>query len=319
MVILDDNINGKDIFPDGIGITFGKFDGIHLGHRALINRLTKLCSERCIKSAVYTFKQNPKSILYNEKVGILASRDKKNKLIQSLRVNYIIYDDFDNNLWTMKPEEFFKDVLVKKYNVRLMVVGFNFRFGAGRTGDTKTLQKLGNKYGIHIEVQEPTLVQVDGHNLEVSSTIARKLIHDGDVTKVSELLSRYYSLEGTVVQGSGKGRELGYRTANLKLMENQVTPQNGGYATMTLIDGEFYNSVTYVGTRPTFDGKERSIETHLINQDLDLYDKNIEVYFVDKVSIDKKFDSPQDLTTYIKQAVQVAEEKLKSINFSKLI
>lgn len=318
MVILDDNVNGENIFPNGIGITFGKFDGIHSGHRALINKLIELCGEKGLKSAVYTFKQNPKSILYNEKVGVLATKDKKDRLVQALKVDYIIYDDFDSNLWLMEPEKFFKDVLVKKYNIKLMVVGFNFRFGAGRAGDAKTLQELGEKYGIHIEVLEPTTIEFDGQDLEVSSTIIRKLINEGKVDKVSELLTRYYSLEGTVVHGYGKGRELGYRTANLKLNENQVIPQDGGYASMTFIDGEFYNSVTYIGTRPTFNGTERTIETHIIGQDLDLYDKNIEVYFEDRIAVDKKFDTPQGLAAYIKQAVRVAEEKLKEVNFAKL-
>lgn len=319
MIILDDNINGENIFPDGIGITFGKFDGIHLGHRALISRLTEFCRKKELKSVVYTFKQNPKSILYNKKVGMLATREKKNRLIQTLGVDYIVYDDFDNRLWTMSPEIFFKDVLVKKYNVKLMVVGFNFRFGAGREGDIKTLRELGEKYGIHIEVIEPTIIQTDGQNSEVSSTITRELIGSGEIDKVPGLMNRYYSLEGIVVHGHGKGRELGYSTANLKLSENQVIPQDGGYATMTFIEGEFYSSVTYVGIRPTFDGKDRTIETHIINQDFDLYDKHIEVYFIDKIAVDKKFDTTKNLAAYIRQVVQVAEERLKKVNFSKLI
>jgi riboflavin kinase/FMN adenylyltransferase len=202
--------------------------------------------------------------------------------------------------------------------VKLMVVGFNFRFGAGRVGTVETLMELGKKYGIDIEVMKPTIVQVEGENVEVSSTIIRELINTGEVSKASVLLNRYYSLEGTVVQGNQKGRELGYKTANLQLKKNQVVPLNGGYATVTLVDGEFYNSATYIGTRPTFDGKERSIETHIINQDLVLYNKTMEVYFIDKIAEDKKFETVKGLSDNIKQAVLIAEEKLAFVDFSKL-
>lgn len=302
------NIQKNDIqYSTGVGL--GNFDGLHIGHMALINTLIDECHLNGLKSVVYTFVKHPDHMLRKKFISpLITSNEQKTKILASTELDYLCYQEFDEEYSRLSPDEFIKDILIDRLKIKLAVVGFNYRFGYMGKGDPEYLKKAGEKYGFRVIVVPPVKVNAE----IVSSTLIRSYIKKGNIERVFQLLGRHFSLSGTVVSGKRIGRTLGFPTANITANPEMVVPANGVYITKTRIEGKWHNGVTNVGIAPTVRGNNLfSIETHLldIEPDEELYGKEIEVCFITKLRGEKRFDSVEALKK------QVAEDIKKTRDY----
>lgn len=305
------NINDLNFNFKNSVLTIGSFDGIHLGHK----RLMELTKEAALKfnsvSIVLTFHPHPLKVLKPErKIHLITTFDKKIELISYIGIDYLIYINFTPEFSKMVPENFIKDVIYCKLKPLRIIVGHDFGFGSGKTGNTSLLEKLGVELGFDLIVVSP--VNVGGQI--VSSTLIRKLVLNGDVSSVKNFLSRYYSVHGNVERGSGRGKLIGYPTANI-VPEEELFPKDGVYASVVKIDNKIYNAVSNIGSNPTFLDESRKIESYIFNYNDDLYNKDIEVFFIERLRDEVKFDSVDSLRAKIKEDIVIAASILKNIEF----
>lgn len=288
--------------PAGVGL--GNFDGLHVGHMALVNTLINESRINGLDSMIYTFTKHPENILRKKLfTPLLTTVNKKIQLLNETALNYIYFEEFDENYSRMKPAGFVKDVLVGKLKTRLAVAGFDYRFGYKGQGDVNLLRELGRELNFKVIVIPP--IKID--NEIVSSTLIRESVAKGDMERVFRLLGRHYSITGEVTDGRRIGSKIGFPTANIHPEEYLILPHNGVYVTCTLLDGRFYSSVTNVGLNPTFgDVMRTSVETHLLDFDRDIYNRSIEVFFLSKVRPEKKFKSKEELAEQIRRDILTA-------------
>ncbi len=293
----------KEIF-EGAFIALGTFDGLHIGHKAVITS-EKTEYERKI---VLMFKEHPQVSLVGKHPGILITPDKEKELLSQWGVE-AEYIDFDS-VSSLSPEEFVDEILVGKFNARALACGFNYRFGKGASGDVNTLRLLCAQREIKLTVVN----QVDYKNEPVSSTRIRKAISDGKMCDAAKMLGRYYSYDFEVKHGDERGRILGSPTINQFFMKNFQVPEFGVYASYTVIDGKRYSSVTNIGVRPTIEGiSEKRSETNIIGFQGDLYGKHPEVFIVEKIRGELKFDSLEQLSEQIAKDRELAVEIIKGV------
>jgi riboflavin kinase/FMN adenylyltransferase len=279
----------NDSFQRNTGVGLGNFDGLHIGHMALINTLISECRLNDLQSVVYTFTKHPDTMLRKALISqIITTNEQKTRLLKSTTLDTLCYKEFDEAFSRLSPKEFIKDILVDTLKIRLAVVGFNYRFGYMGKGDVEYLKKSGEKYGFRVIVVPPVKVKAE----IVSSTLIREYIKKGKMERVFQLLGRHFSLYGTVIAGRRIGRTLGFPTANIVSHPNMAVPANGVYITKTKYDDRWVNSITNVGIAPTLrEGKAFSIETHMLDYNEDIYGKNIEVCFIRKLRDEKKYES----------------------------
>ncbi len=302
-VIENGFIPQKDVY---CGVGLGNFDGLHRGHMALINTLLSECRINDLYSVVYTFKKHPEHILRKKLfTPLIMTVEHKVGILEKTGLEALYFQEFDEAFSRMRAEAFIEKILVEKMKARLVVVGFNFRFGYMGKGDTELLKRMGKKLGFTVIVIPPVKVREE----IVSSTLIRKLIVEGKMEKVFNLLGRHFSVPGKVVTGRKIGRTMGFPTANMMPEPYLVMPASGVYITRTLYQGKWYNSVTNVGTCPTFsENTVASLETHMIEFEGELYGKDIEVFFLKKLRNEKRFQSPQDLIRQIQKDILKAKE-----------
>jgi len=304
------NILENGIFPDCgkyCGVGLGNFDGLHRGHMALINTLVHKCRLNDLHSVVYTFKKHPENILRKKLfTPLIMTREQKTAILAKIDIDTLYFQEFDEEFSRMTADEFIKDILVEKLRSKLVVVGFDFRFGYMCRGDAEYLKKMGRKLGFAVIVIPP--VKVGGEI--VSSTLIRQYIAKGRMEKVFELLGRHFSISGKVVAGRREGRTMGFPTANILPEEYLIMPAPGVYVTRTLYQGQWYNSLTNVGICPTVkNDRTASVETHMIGFDQELYGKDIEVFFLKKLRSEKKFETHADLINQIKKDIEKARNE----------
>lgn len=287
-------------------VGLGNFDGLHVGHMALVNTLINEARLNGLESMIYTFTKHPENILRKKLfTPLLTTVGKKIQLLSETALNYIFFDEFDENYSRMKPECFVREVLLEKLGARLIVAGFDYRFGYMGQGNVNLMKELGKKYNFKVIIIPP--IKID--NEIVSSTLIRGHVGRGDMESVFKLLGRHYSITGEVLDGKHIGRRIGFPTANLQPEEYLIMPHTGVYITKTLYDGEFYSSITNIGLNPTFGDEARiSVETHILNFNKDIYRSSIEVFFLTKLRNEIKFKSGQELAEQIHHDVQAAKE-----------
>lgn len=295
--------NAKIKGPTGVGL--GNFDGLHIGHMALINTLINKSKFDGLESMIYTFTKHPENILRKKLITpLLTTESKKIQLLNETSLDYLYFEEFDEKFSRMQPEEFVEQVLVDRLNIKLAVAGFDYRFGYKGQGDTELLKKLGEKFGFKTIVIPP--VKVD--NEIISSTLIREQVMKGNMEKVFKLLGRHYSITGKVESGRRVGSKLGFPTANLHPEVYLILPHDGVYITKTLVDGVLHNSITNIGKNPTFenDGKLR-VETHIFNFKDEIYGKDIEVFFISMIRGEKRFSSKDELLEQVNKDISVAK------------
>lgn len=271
--------------PDRLGpsaVTIGKFDGVHAGHRAVIDELRRVAGALDIESAVVTFDRNPLELLAPQKSPVsLVGIDQKLDLLAQTGIDTVLVLTFDRSTADLTPEEFVRHILVDALNARVVLVGRDFRFGARGAGSVETLRALGVGFGFSVRLIED--VRRD-NGRRVSSTWIRELLAAGDVESAARLLGHVPSLRGVVVPGAQRGRELGFPTANLSPESEGLIPADGVYAGW-LTDGvDRYPAAISVGNNPTFEGvPARQVEAYVLDRELDLYGHLVEVAFVERI------------------------------------
>lgn len=279
-------------------LALGNFDGIHLGHREIIQRTVKKAAELGLKSGIFTFANHPRNVIMNEEfTKNIIYFEEKAEIIRKLGIDYLFNITFDETIMSMSPREFVQNLLIDKMNMKYGLCGFNYHFGNRALGTTEELGKMSQEMGFEIEVVSPVLI--DG--VVVSSTLIRQLITSGKVELCLKYLGRYYAVNGEVVVGNKLGKTLGFPTSNLIIDESMVSPANGVYLTWCTYNGVTYPSITNVGNRPTIGEFVKNVETHIFDFDKELYGKRIHVDFLFKTRDEMKFESVKALSEQIKR------------------
>ena len=279
-------------------MTVGNFDGVHLGHRALLRKVIEDAQSRGGASVVLTFDPHPLKIVAPAIAPrmLLARRDKMG-LLRDVGIDFTIIQKFTPSFCDLAAEEFVQRY-VTGLGTQSLWVGRDFRFGKGRTGTVEELRAWGPQSGFEVKIIE----EVMKANRRVSSSRIRDLIETGDVNAVQRYLGRYHFIVGRVVRGQQRGRELGFPTANL-LSRSEVMPPDGIYATFVELGGQHFPSVTSVGWNPTFGDGPRTIETHILGFDANIYGRRLRLFFLDRIRDEKKFSSVELLVGQIRQDV----------------
>jgi phosphoribosyl 1,2-cyclic phosphate phosphodiesterase len=292
--------------PTGRGgvLAIGNFDGIHLGHQAILRATVSRAHESNDVATALTFDPSPRKVLRPESApSRLLTNAQRIERFSELGIESAVVLPFTLELARLSPEDFVLEILVRGLLVRAVLVGENFRFGHRQAGDVKFLRELGMRYSFDVVIIPPV-----GYRGEiVSSTAIRREIANGKVTHASSLLGRPFSLTGQVISGTGTGRHFTFPTLNLA-PEQELLPARGVYVTRTRLEGEdrSHRSVTNIGMRPTFNGSALSVETHLLNFSGEITPRHIEVQFWKRLREEKKFDSAEDLRTQIARDIRSA-------------
>ena len=282
-------------------IALGMFDGVHLGHRALMSRLQEEAKLLHAIPAVYTFSNHPLEVLGGS-VRLLSGIRERNMLLRSLGAEELESVPFTREMASLSPEAFV-DLLSAKWDVRGLVVGYNYTCGDRGAGTPETLREIGKRRGFSVSVVEPVLLEGE----PVSSTRIREAVERGDITLANRLLKRRYTLSGTVVQNKRIGSRIGFPTANIDANPKRAIPADGVYATFASVDGGMYRAVTNIGTNPTVNGEKLTIETHLIDFHADIYGQPLSILFRKRMRGELMFDSLDALKEQIRLDVEEAE------------
>jgi riboflavin kinase / FMN adenylyltransferase len=283
----------------GIAIAIGNFDGFHQGHREIIDTLKTIASEKNRLSMIVMITPNPK-VYFNPSFQLIHTDAQKKKILEEQSVDLVSIIDF-NRIANMSNEEFLRDILIQKYNMKSIVMGENFRFGKDREGDIEFIKEASKRYGFDFTVA--ATVMLDG--VRISSTYIRERLAHAEIEESNRMLGRKYMIEGIVIEGDKVGRQLGFPTINIET-ENTLLPE-GVFKTSVEIETETFDSITYIGYRPTFKGREKKVETHIFDFDRKVYGKSVKLYFEKKVRDEMKFESENSLVMQIRRDI----EKLK--------
>ena len=280
-------------------LTVGTFDGVHAGHKVLINRVISLANEMNARSVVVTFDPHPREIIEPGDAGIklLSSLKERSELLADLGVDEMVVIPFDRDFSLLTSEEFVKEIIWKKIGVSKFVIGYDHQFGRDREGTIETVKRLGNELGFESLVVSKQEVG----NKTVSSTAIRKAIQEkGDMKLAASFLERFYIMNGTVVHGDKRGKSIGYPTANIQPEnEKKVTPKKGVYAVWVRVDDEYFGGMMNIGERPTFEGTTDTLEVHIFDFDHDIYGKDVQLQFVERIRDEKKFSGVDELVAQL--------------------
>lgn len=284
-------------------VALGFFDGVHLGHRSLIEKARQIAAERQITSTAYTFDRHAAELLGRQIQYILPQEEKVRRL-SALRVDLVYVQEINRDFLSMEPEAFVEKILKNTLNAAWVVAGENYRFGKGKAGDAKLLKMLCGRYGINCDI----LPFIRLEDTIVSSSKIRAWISEGKLDAANSVLGYSFYLRGTVQMGRQDGRKMGFPTANLVAPDNQILPPNGVYATVTQIGDQKYDSITNVGIAPTFGGTKKVVETNLFEFNKDIYGRQIKVAFLGRIRTEEKFSSVEHLATQIQMDIRTRKK-----------
>jgi riboflavin kinase / FMN adenylyltransferase len=304
---------GLDGVPARYGpsaVTIGKFDGVHRGHRAVIQRIREIASEHDLHAVVVTFDRNPLELLAPDKCPpALVSVRQKLELLATTGLDATLLLPFDRALASVPATEFVERVLVDTLDAKAVLVGHDFRYGARGAGDVALLRDLGAKFGFTVEVIED--VATENAARRVSSTWIRELLAEGDVRQATAMLGHTPTVSGIVVHGAKRGRGLGYPTANLSPESEGLIPADGVYAGWLTDAGTRYPAAISVGDNPTFEGvAKKQVEAYVLDREIDLYDHLVDVEFVERLRGMVAFTSIPDLIDQMRSDVDRARDIL---------
>lgn len=297
---------GLDAIPSGWGrcvVSIGVFDGVHRGHQALIGRAVLRARETGLPAVVLTFDPHPSEVVRpGSHPPVLTPVRRKAEIMEKLGVDVLVVLPFNTDFSKLGPAEFVHVVLVEKLHAAAVVVGENFRFGHKAAGDLDELRTLGRKFGFSTE----GLPMLRDDDVTLSSTFVRSSIDAGEVGQAAEALGRPHRIDGIVVRGEGRGRQLGYPTANVQSERHVAVPADGVYAGWAVLRGERRQAAISVGTNPTFEGRKRTVEAFILDFDEDIYGCELGVEFVERIRGMEKFDSVDDLVEQMGRDVEKA-------------
>lgn len=288
-------------------LALGNFDGVHLGHQAILKKAVERAGVIGGLSVVFTFDPHPVKVLAPEKyLPLITPTEKKIKLIEEMGISAAICAEFNLEFSNLHPRSFVKEILVGKVGVKEVVVGFNYSFGKGRGGGIDFLKEMGEEYGFKLHVVEP--VRIGG--TVVSSSKVREAIWNGDVRLASMLLGRPYGMDGRVVAGMKRGKRLGFPTANIET-KGELFPKSGVYAAVIMLKGKEYKAVANVGKHPTFPEDPFSVEAHIFDFDSEIYGTEVGLLFIERIRDDMAFLTPEALSEQIRHDTLKAREILR--------
>lgn len=290
--------NIKDIYNiDKSVITIGNFDGVHNGHKTLINKVLDYKKKNKCSSIVFTFSNHPVNYFKPNTIKNIITNKEKLEIFYKKGIDIAINIPFDKYMTQIEAKEFVKEILINKLKMQKLIIGYDFSFARNKEGNVDLLKKLSKEYNFELEVVEPIMIE----NVRISSTHVRDLISQGEIEKVNEYLGYNFSMSGTVIQGRQIGRTIGYPTANIDYDKTILIPKIGIYATYVYIDDKKYIGATNVGYNPTVNGKKLSVETHIIDFDEDIYQKEIKIEFLERIRNEKKFNNLDELKNQLQK------------------
>lgn len=280
-------------------LTLGTFDGVHFGHRKILEKVTQNTENGKYESLVLTFFPHPRMVLQEDSnIKLLNTIDEKIALLDQIGIQNLIIHPFDENFSRLTAEEFVKNILVDKFHIHKIIIGHDHRFGRNRTANIDDLKKFGEQY--NFEVEEISAQEIK--EVSVSSTKIRHALHDGNMALANEYLGYAYPLTGIIVKGRQLGRTIGFPTANLKLEENfKLIPKNGAYIVQSTINFKTVFGMMNIGFNPTVEGKNQSIEINYFDFNEDLYGQKITVSILKRIRDEEKFESVAHLKTQLAQ------------------
>lgn len=297
----------EQIEPTPSVVTIGNFDGVHRGHQVLVRRTVDGAAARELRSVAVTFDPHPVALLRPELAPpLLQTVEERCRQLRAAGVDLVLVLPFTRELAALTPADFVTRVLAGPLQARRVVVGTNFRFGNRAAGDVVTLVEQGEHHGF--EVEAVTLLELGG--VTISSSAVREHLQAGDVGWAGRALGRPPRITGTVVRGDARGRAIGFPTANLDVPGGLALPADGVYAGHAEVDGARYPVVVNIGVRPTFNGHRRTVEAHLLDTELDLYGRELDVDLAHRIRGERRFDGVEALVAQIAADVARSRELL---------
>lgn len=287
------------------GLTIGNFDGVHLGHQFLLKKVKAECLRRSWKMLLLTFTPHPLAVLKGKVNFLVSDYNEKLTLLRDHGVDYIVELPFNRDLSMLEPDVFLTKYLVSQENIKGIFLGHDFSFGANKMGNHDFVYDYFKDSDVYVE----TLDNFKEDETTYSSTKVRNLLADGEVDKIYDLLGRNYQIQGIVKKGHGRGKGLGFATANLSYPREKQLPKRGVYITSIKIGDKVYKSLTNIGLNPTFEIRENelSVENHILNFDKDLYGEKVVVSFLMRVRDEKVFDSANELIKQVQSDISLRE------------
>ncbi|MBQ3753230.1 MAG: bifunctional riboflavin kinase/FAD synthetase [Prevotella sp.] len=290
--------------------TIGFFDGVHLGHRYIISKVVEYARREGLASMVVTFERHPRQVLHSDWCPqLLSTLDEKLEQLSQTGIDFLVVLQFDEAMASLSAHDFMHDILWQRLGVKVLVTGYDNRFGHNRTEGFDDYVRYGREIGMAVVQGDP----IEVSSIRVSSSKVRRLLAEGLVEQAAECLGRPYMLSGRVVCGEHIGREMGFPTANLQLADDgKLIPASGVYAVKVKLEGaaELYHGMMNIGSRPTFGGQHQTLETHIFHFGGDIYGQQMTVLFVSRLRSEKRFDSREALMLQLESDLHQAEEKL---------
>lgn len=291
-------------------VTIGTFDGVHIGHKKVLEKLHNSAIEKNAESVLLTFFPHPRMVLQQDlNIKLLNTVEEKKDLISKFGLHHLIIHPFDIEFSRLTAEEFVKDILVDQLNLCKIIIGHDHRFGRNRTATIEDLIQFGEKY--NFEVEQITAKEID--EIAISSTKIRNALLEGDVNTANKYLGYDYSITGSVIEGKKIGRTINFPTANIKLTEDyKLIPKNGVYIVSVELNDKLHYGMMNIGTNPTISKGNQSIEVHIFNFDESIYDQDIKINFLDRIRDEKKHESLDELKLQLEQDKITSLSKIKS-------
>lgn len=303
---------GLDNFPKikNAIVTSGTFDGVHLGHIKILNRLREIAEASNGESVLITFWPHPRLVLQPDfKLKLLTDFDEKMLLLEKYGIDHLVKIPFTKTFSTLSSEAFVKNILIEKINTSKLVIGYNHHFGRNREGSFEYLKQNAADYGFEIE----EIARQDVALVGVSSTKIRKALEKGEVDIAQKLLGRNYSVQGTVIHGNKNGKKIGFATANIHVNDpHKLIPADGVYAVKISYGSKEYSGMLNIGNRPTIKDGGKTIEVHIVDFSKDIYDEKLKIAFVKRIRNEMKFAGMDALKQQLKKDKEEVLEILKS-------
>ncbi len=275
-----------------LALSLGMFDGVHRGHQSIIREIARIAETKTLKPAILTFWPHPRLVFNpNDDLKLLNTIDEKSDLIEEYGVHYLFLQSFNEEFRNLSGEEFVRQILVEKLNVKYLIIGYDHVFGKNRSGNYNLLEKLAPELGFEVEQMEA----VNIHNDHISSTKIRNALLDGKIREANEMLGYRYPVSGTVVDGKKLGRTIGYPTANIKVDSNKLLPKKGAYIVDVFVKNQRHKGMLSIGTNPTVNGDSLTTEVYILDFDEDIYGEEITVNFREFLHEEIKFESLEKL------------------------
>ncbi len=293
-------------------ITIGTFDGVHIGHKKIINQLTSISSKNNLISILLSFFPHPKMVLQNDnELKLINTIQEKEGLLNSLNLDYLIIKEFTKEFSRLSALEFVRDILVNKLNAKHIIIGYDHHFGRNRTANIEQLKEFGELYDFKVT----EILAQDIDDIAISSTKIRKALINGEITLANKFLGYNFFFSGNVVHGNNIGKTISFPTANIKIdAPYKLVPKNGVYIVKTTIDNQITFGMMNIGYNPTFNGKQKSIEIHFINFNKNIYDKTLTIEMILRIRNEIKFNTVDDLKKQLEQDKLSTLSYIKSLN-----